>query len=267
MLFRGIDEFINNYGWENSLFKLEVDKTVEQKFPHLHKKSGHLSGYTEPMHCMHTALCWLWLKWHQSISIDEIRDTLRPVIARAVQANSDTNASSDIREDHDSFLMQLSILTGSNDLMRMVAESVIPADIAFKEYQYFHAWTGILKYRILGNEDKVIEQHEIMKKWKSVRVFEWPTNKIVDSFVKRDWKSFNKELKRCCERHWVYAERDKAFVNTENGEQVLDLKKKHNYFFWPWVEGAFAKLAYRDGAEIKYDSPWLPLSLVKAIDV
>jgi hypothetical protein len=43
------------------------------------------------------------------------------------------------------------------------------------------------------------------------------------------------------------------------------LDKYDPNFLWPWVEGTFAKLAYMDGAEITYDSPWLPLGLVKAI--
>jgi hypothetical protein len=56
-----------------------------------------------------------------------------------------------------------------------------------------------------------------------------------------------------------------ALEDQKDGTKVLHLDKYDPNFLWPWVEGTFAKLAYMDGAEITYDSPWLPLGLVKAI--
>lgn len=83
--------------------------------------------------------------------------------------------------------------------------------------------------------------------------------------MKKDYKNLHKAIKQRSERFWNFAEQTNA-VREENGEKIIDVKKLDVHFYWPWVECTFAKLAYLDGAEIKYDSIWLPLDLVKAIE-
>jgi hypothetical protein len=243
------------------------DATLEEAFSQLYRSEGHGAGYTWPVVALHEAIIWLWLKWHQTNDITEIRKTLKPVILRAVQANADPKAYQSLREEHDSFLIQLAILTGSRKLMEVACESVLEADPSSDKYQYLQAWTGILKYRIVDNQEKVEEQYYIMQRWKPDRIYLWPTVKLVETFVERDYKAFNNALRRSCERQWKWAEKEHALTKKVDGTVFLNVEKKHDYFLWPWVEGAFAKLAHIDGAEITYDSPWLPLDLVQAVEM
>ncbi len=240
--------------------------SLDEAFPNLRLSNVQSSGYTWPMHAARNAINLLWLQWHQGISFEEIKKTIEFIIKRGIQANNDPQAHQSLREEHDNFLIQLAVITGVKKWMLDVCESVIEANPKLDEYQYLQAWTGILKYKILGEDNRVVEQYELMKKWKPDRIFLWPLDKLVESFVEKDYKTFNMALKRSCERQWKWSEKEKAITKDSDGEIVLDVYKRHDHFLWPWVECAFAKLAYLDGAEIKYDSPWLPLELVKAIE-
>ena len=261
MIIANIEEALNREQW---WVKPGVD--LYKAFPDLYEREGHRAGYTKPTHAMKGALILLWLEWHQGIRYEQIMKKMKFIIERGIQVNKDPMVYQLLREDHDNFMIQLSILTGIKRLMIDVCESVIEADPNSQGYQYLQAWTGILKYRILGNQDKVLEQYEIMQRFKSTRIFLWPLDKLVGSFVDRDYKTFNSVLKRSCERQWKWSEKEKAISRNSNGELVLDAPGRHEHFMWPWVEGAFAKLAFMDGADIKYDSLWLPLDLVKAVE-
>jgi hypothetical protein len=222
-------------------------------------------GYVYPKTILLDALIWFWLKWHKDKSIRHIREDLRPVIIRAITLNADPTVSQRLREDHDSFLIQLAVLTGDRELMGMAAESVIEARRDSKEYQYYQSWTGILKYRILGDENKVRDQYELMQQYKALRYYLFPTKTEISSFVAKDYRTLRRAIKRRCEQFWKFAAHWNA-IHDEVGDKVLDLSRFDVNFFWPWVEGTFAKLAYLDGAELTYDSIWLPLDLVKAIE-
>jgi len=261
MQIKSIEKNLEHYIWN-----ICREESLYEAFPKLQSTEGHMCGYSIPAWVARDGIIWLWLKWHQTKNISEIREFLKPIIERAIQANNDNNAFQRLREDHDNFLIQLAVLAGDKELIKTVCDSVQEADPKSDEHQYTQAWTGILKYRILGIQEKVLEQHRIMQKWKPLRIYLWPNRKLVETFVERNYKEFNKALKRSCERQWIWAERDRALLRKPDGSLVLDVEKRYSYFMWPWVEGAFAKLAYMDGAEIKYDSFWLPLDLVKAIE-
>jgi hypothetical protein len=245
---------------------LGKDKSLEERYPdRFGDATGTTGGYVKPKDDLHCGIIWVWLKWHKDRNIDDIISDLKPVIERAVLLNSDPKVCQRLREKHDSFLIQLAILSGVKKLMMSAAESVQHGEQELQIYQYYQAWTGILKYRILGDEKEVQRQYEIMQRYKALRYYLFPTNKEIESFVKKDYKVLCKAIKQRSEKFFEYAERLNA-IREENGEKILELNKIDVNFFWPWVECAFAKLAYLDGANIAYDSIWLPLDLVKAIE-
>ena len=245
---------------------MRLEQPLHRAFWALRKTDVECAGFGWPMHAVRESAVWLWLTWRQGGNMEQIRKTLGPSVKRSVEANMDPKAYQGGREDHDSFLIQLAILLGNRDLMKAVCDCVQEANPKCEEYQYLHAWTGILKYRILDKQKKVVEQHQIMQKWKPTRIFAWPSKKLVETFVNREYKAFHTVLKRSCEKYWRYAEKCGALTVEEDGTRTVNARRLHTHFYWPWVEGAFAKLAYLDGAEIKYDSPWLPLEFVKAIE-
>jgi hypothetical protein len=244
---------------------LTPTKPVAVKFPRRYEE-GQGCGFASPTWTLHDALIWAWLQWHNapgnSKSICEI---LSPVIKRSIELIQDKKVVQYFREKHDSFLTQLAVLTGSKALMNTAAHAAEEGQEESGEYQFYSAWTGILKYRIFGDEPKVREQYEIYQRYKPLRAFLFPTKKMMQSFVEKDYKTLNKVIRQRCEEHWKWSAKMGALEDQKDGTKVLHLDKYDPNFLWPWVEGTFAKLAYMDGAEITYDSPWLPLGLVKAI--
>jgi hypothetical protein len=240
------------------------DKPIDERYPKRYLDEGG-GGYAIPSSDLMESIIWVWLKWQIGRDIKSIQDVLRPVINRSMQMISDTKMANYFREDHDHFLIQLAVLSGNKELRYAVAMSVQEATEFTEKYQYYQAWTGILKYRILGEEKQVQKQYEIMQRSKALRYYLFPTKKEIESFVKKDYKALFKAIKQRSEQFWKFAEQWKA-IKEENGEKILDVKKFYLNLFWPWVECTFAKLAYLDGAEMKYNSIWLPLDLVKAIE-
>ncbi|HML74993.1 MAG TPA: hypothetical protein PKB02_10920 [Anaerohalosphaeraceae bacterium] len=242
------------------------DEFLEQRYPcRFGDVTGTTGGYVKPKSDLLCGIVWMWLKWHKNHNIGDIRNDLIPVVTRAITLNADPKVCQRMREDHDSFIIQLSILCGVKKLMCEAVESVLCGEQESKVYQFYQAWTGILKYRILGDEREVQKQYEIMQRYKTLRYYVFPTKKTVETFVKKDYKGLHKAIKQRSEQFWKFAEQWGA-IREENSEKIVDVKKFSENFFWPWVECTFAKLAYLDGADITYDSVWLPLDLVKAIE-
>lgn len=246
-----VEQFYNTFG---------KDQSIEEKFP-----DRKISGYVPPMHVLLRAINWIWLKYKMEGDFNLIKDNIAPVICRAINLNSDTKIDQKAREEHDFFLIHLAIIHGNHDVCIKVANCVIEASEENIDYQYYHSLTGILKYRILGDEKKVKEQYALFRKYKILRTFLFPTQKMVDCFVQKDYKSLHKVIKQRCELYWGWAKKVGA-ISEENGEEVLNVSKISSNFFWPWVECTFAKLSYIDGADFTYDSFWLPLDLVKTIE-
>ncbi len=246
------------------LFSLGKDKNTEEKFPkrYLNEGSG---GYAIPSCILMESIIWVWLRWHTSHSISEIQSELRPVILRAIQFNEDMKIAQRLREDHDHFLIQLAVLSGSRELRYAAAKSVHEANDNTEKYQYYQAWTGILKYRILNDELQVQKQYEILQRYKTLRYYLFPTKREIETFVKKDYMVLLKAIKQRSEQFWKFAEHWNA-VHGDYGDKSIDVKRLYLNTFWPWVECTFAKLAFLDGVDFRYDSVWLPLDLVKAIE-
>lgn len=254
-----LNEYVGRF-----FYRMKPDSSIESDaFSKIYQPGGVGSGFAAPMRCIHNALIWIFLKWHQEKNVKIIQDSLSFVIERAIQLNTDTKVTPRLREAHDHFLIQLAILNSDKEWTKKVCDSVIVANDQVKNYQYMQAWTGILTYRIRDEQDNVEKQYEIMKQWKPDRICAWPTNKLVETFVNRDWKEFNKVLKRSCEKQWKIGQKDMAvYDNADRTDKIFNIEYKNIHFFWPWVEATFAKLAYLDGAEIKYDSFWLPKDMI-----
>lgn len=162
-------------------YYLGEGKTVEERYPDRYGDiTGSTGGYVKPRSDILDTIIWVWLKWHRVHSFIEVRTALRPVINRSTELNSDTRVCQRLREDHDSFLIQLSVISGSKELMISTAESVQQAIENTKEYQFYQAWTGILKYRILEDENNVQKQYEIMQRYKTLKCYLFPTKKEIE---------------------------------------------------------------------------------------
>lgn len=248
--------------------RLKVGQPAGQAFPELYAGRC-LVGLelSEPRDLLLNALIWSWLEWHRTSDFPRISRTLGEVVGRSLDVYGLSFAREDPRrwEYFESFLIQCAILTGCQDTWREVATRVKAADPGQTHYQFVQAWTGVLKYRILGLPGEE-QQLEVLKRKRSARVYAWPANKLVECFVRRDGKGFSKAVKIACEKHWEYAEQGHAVTRSGEFTHInLHFRRKNPHFLWPWVEAAFTKLALLDGTTMSYDSFWFPLAFVRAM--
>lgn len=253
MKIQELDEF-SQYEYTPSF-----EQNVKEQFPNLYKKDY---GFAQPGFKLHDCLRGVWLNWHRWYDLNRIHETFKPAVERAIVIASDPKIFPHFRGNFDNFLIQLAVIVGDIGLMEKAAMSVEDADDESKKYQMYESWTGIIKYRILGDEKNVKRQHEIFQRYSIVKYYVYPTKKMIKTFVEKDYNSLLKVIKQRSEKYWEWG---KNALSEEDGEQILDPKKLHPNFFWPWVECTFAKLAIMDGAEYTHDSPWLPVGLIKDI--
>ncbi|HEV7300746.1 MAG TPA: hypothetical protein VGN72_15375 [Tepidisphaeraceae bacterium] len=220
-------------------------------------------GLAPPMHACRAAINYAFLEWHRSQDRNASHDVLRAIAlsaAKVIDVHPFAPGRA-LRECFDSFWLQCAILSDDVALAESVAEKVFIADESSR-YQFHESWTGILAGRVLGDDDRVRDQAAKFAKYKPDRTFAWPSPAIVDAFVRRDYASLKKAVRTGAEKHWRIAEREGALAVLPTGETEIDVAKKHEHFFWPYVEAVFAKLAIRDGANMRYESKWLPRPLI-----
>jgi hypothetical protein len=240
---------------------LSPSRNLSKQYP---RRYDPKSGFALPSRTCQYGLIWLWLRWHATHDMTSIRKMLTKVITREIALNLDTDMPQRLREDHDHFLIQLAVLNGDVSLMKNVAESVSEGIQSHHDYQCFQAFAGVLKHRILGDEAEVRRQYSIFQKHNIVRYYVYPTKRMMDSLVTKDYASLARIVRERAEHWWTYSDRLGA-VSTESGKTLLHIDRFQLSFFWPWVHATFVRLAYMDGADIVYDSVWIPLDLIRAV--
>lgn len=231
-------------------------------FPHVST-----SGWMGPADALRAAINWAWLKWHDSGDAAAVAAALAGVVARgvALYGSSDIGGLTLHREIHDCFLVQAAVLCGRPDVMRSAAEAARPADPRSPRHQFFQAWTGMLRGRVLRDARAEAEQHALFRAYKPDRTYLSPSAVLADAFVARDPAALEKSVKAGAEKHWKAAAREGALIDRGDGTVTVDVTKKHPHFFWPYSEAVFARLAMDDGAEFSYDSFWLPMAFLRAL--
>jgi len=224
-------------------------------------------------HC--SAIYWAWLQWQLDADFNKISDGLTADAMRAAEALASGKLPRRIDERgfHDWMMMNAAILSGNALTMRAAAEQVRLARSDTERYQYNEAAAGILACRILGEEKRERAQYEMLQRYRPMRINPWPSKALTLAFVERDNKRLARTVAQDAEKHWSdrYLNLDNrrrtqpVIVKQDADSIVVNLRNKDSYFWWPYVEAAFAKLAVLDGVEINYDSFWMPLAFVKAV--
>lgn len=217
-----------------------------------------------PMHMLRRGIIWAWLAWHASKPFAEISKKLQELLERAYycyQINNNYNYS---RSINDSFVIQCAILSGSATSAGRAAEFVEAAVPSSSLDQYTEAWTGVLKAAILRRRDEELAQLNVLKRGTPLRTFPWPSVKLVESFVARDWQQFHDDVNDNINSHLSSASRSTLGSSRGRDSHGVNLATVNDYFMWPWVAASFAKLAILDGATIDGDPLWLPVGFIQA---
>jgi hypothetical protein len=219
-------------------------------------------------HSLHRAINWSWTQWQVNPDFAPIRTELIFVVKRTLQFLAKSN-DRDIenRGFHDQMMMHAAILSGDSPTIVAAAKKVRIAAPKAKGYQYEAALAGIFASRILGKQNQEKLQLEQFERYKPTRVDAFPERSLVRAFVDRDYKKLGRAVVNAAEKYWSddhlrIRRGSPIVVNEDQDRLLLDLSHKTSRFLWPYVEATFAKLVIQDGANLKYDSFWLPLKFI-----
>ena len=126
---------------------------------------------------------------------------------------------------------------------------------------YAAAWSGMMKYWILGDEDKAIDQSNLI--WSAKRdtqLFAAPKSLVIP-WLKKDWKAFIHQQRMDFQKLWSRARKDAWTVLSENStETVVRTNGYQIGHMWCWAHCGLAMLANRKGVEVATDPLWFPES-------
>jgi hypothetical protein len=233
-------------------------------------------GLRGPADVHRRAVYWAWLRWHLDADFETISDVLTADVLRAAKAfkRGRIPKGADERGFHDWLMLCAAVLSGNTKTMRTAAGQVQLADARRRNYQYYEALAGIVASHIKGDQKKERVQFQILQRHNPIKIDPWPSEPLLRSFIDRNFKGVAKAVKTGAEKHWsdLYLGRRHrrswrivpVVVKEDRKSMLLDLRSKDSYFWWPYVEAVFAKLALLDGAVLSYDSFWLPLAFLQA---
>ncbi len=214
---------------------------------------------------------WIWRQWLLVTPKEEISARVEPFVERSLQLRDMASTYVGVAL-HDLFLLHCAIFACTNEQLREVAERI--ADASGDKGQkpaddgelYAAAWSGMMKYWILGEQEKAVEQAEQI--WDS---YHDPANRaaaktLVNPWLNRDWGGFNKRQQEDFAKRWKGAHKFSNFSEDTNG---ISMSAKIRPFeqLWCWAHVGMALLAYRfHGAEVAIDPFWFPSHALKCVE-
>ena len=211
-------------------------------------------------HCMG----WVWRQWLAGVPTKEMSSRIERFVDRGLELRA-RSTSYHLLPLHDLYLLHCSIFASGADQLKRVAEQI--ADASGDKGQrpldngelYAAAWCGMMKYWILGDTDKAVEQSELI--WSAYRepgVFAAP-KPLVIPWLKRDWATFAKQQQKDFDKLWSRARKDRWTVKAENSTEVIVTTERYQIeHMWCWAHCGMALLAHREGAQVVTDPFWFP---------
>lgn len=222
------------------------------------------SGLKEALYRAENCMGWVWRKWLAGASREEISQRVGPFVERGLEYRELCRCY-DYVALHDLYLLHCAIFGGSESQVRQVAavmgdasgdKGAVPRDDG---ELYAAAWSGMLKYWILGEEGKAVEQSEMI--WGAYRergIFA-AAKPLVTPWLKRDWPRFQKAQRKDFDKLWQRAKKDGWTVRAENSTQVIVTTEKYQIeHMWCWAHCGLGILGHRAGAEVATDEFWFP---------
>ena len=241
---------------EESCFRIGND--LDDVFPYLRNDTVTMgSQFAGPWDVMSAAVRWLWLTILRDSPKDEVARVIAYLVRRSVGAIR-LSGGSYYRAEHDVILMTASILSGNRELMHIASEAVRVADPKSESYQFFEAWAGILRSRILNQHDDEEEQLSILLRKRGVSLMQCPSHSLAKAFCKRDYKKMALLMNKTFEKEWADGEKTGSIEHDPSGATKVFLRFRDPNMYWPWAQAGFAKLAILEAAKVPTHPLWLP---------
>jgi hypothetical protein len=236
--------------------------SIATMFPSLRRDRGVNAGFSGLLTPVHNTLCWVWLAILADESTDDIRNLIKTVVGRSLEA---AGAAGSIigKAEHNSCCLILSILADDRALLQTTLDFVHFADEACHHYQYYDAWSGVLKARLTGDTEREAMQMRILKRKKATSMLLGPSSSTVRAFVERDWKALSKHIRKTFADEYARAFQTGSLMQMTETTGVLYLRGRGYSHYWPWPEAVMAKIAARESITLPSDVVWLPDRLIR----
>jgi hypothetical protein len=229
--------------------------------------AGH--GLQDAAHRASSCMGWIWRQWLQGAFKETLATRVESFVDRGLEFR-ERSRSYDYLALHDLYLLHCAIFASSDSQLKLVAERVADASGDKGETPmdngelYAAAWCGMMKYWILGDDDKALQQSAVI--WGARReqgVFAAP-KPLVTPWLKRDWNSFVKAQQKDFEKLWQRARKDHWTVRAENSTEIVVTTERYQIeHHWCWAHCGMAVLAHRQGAQVATDPFWFPRSAIE----
>ena len=128
----------------------------------------------------------------------------------------------------------------------------------------------MLRSAILGDYQGAREMYDAYLKIKPLPYYPVPSKMLLAKFVEQDYKRFNVVLRKECDKYFDYLANERIGRMTPIKEWtqekvVISPYGRFGNRSFPMSEAVLAKLAFLGGADIQYDSDWLPKGYSTAI--
>lgn len=253
-----------HYSLETAEIMAEFGKPITEFDLAYLKEKGLL--FVSAVGCME----WIWFQWLVGGTAAKIRKRVEPFLARGMEMQR-ISSQFYMRPRHDLYLLHCAIFAANDTQLEKIAKGVVDAS-GYKEYKpkddgelYASAWCGMLKYWILGDRKKAIEQSDLI--WNAYRSpsFSAVTKFLVIPWLKEDWKTFVKAQQKDFDKLWNRGRRN-GTVRSETEEKIVVTVQSYPYEqLGSWAHCGLALLAYRRGANVATDPFWFPAQALKAV--
>jgi hypothetical protein len=231
-------------------------------------KSGSKNEGCRAVGCMG----WIWRQWLLGSSAEEISGKVVPFVERGLELRKKSSSYHWVAL-HDLYLLHCAIFACPNPQLREVALEIGDAsgDKGAKPCDdgelYAAAWGGMMKYWILDQLDKAVQQAELI--WDAYRFHGVlaGSKSIVTPWLKRDWKAFQKAQQKDFERMWKRARSDRWTVKSETETEIVVTTARYQIeHMWCWAHCGLALLANRQcGVEVATDPLWFPAHALSVV--
>lgn len=213
---------------------------------------------SRPVGCMK----WIWCQWLLQRPRAEIQLQVEPFVARGMQTY-EMSTLFHKRPVHDLYLLHCAVFACGDTQLKQLAGLVVDGSGDGRHTPrndgdlYASAWTGMLKYWILGDHERAASQSELL--WPAYRFpsFKAAAKPLIVPWLKRDWASFRKQQDKDFEKSWVRARRDRIVKSETETETVVAVVSSIQQL-WCWAHCGMAMLAHRAGVEVATDPYWFP---------
>lgn len=231
---------------------------LAEVFPNISDKKANIgSQFVEPWRVMQATVSWVWLAILKNMNAQDIAEVIREIVLRSVAA-SKCAGGDNFRSEHDVLLLLACILSRNRELMELASDTVVVADLSVEKYQFFHAWTGILRARILNRPDLEVQQLGVLLRKRGLTGTQCPSHALAKAFCAKDYRKMTGLMKKTFKSEWNKCDVDKSIESDASGRTKMFLRWRDSNMYWPWAEAGFAKLAFMSGVSMPTDAVWLP---------